>query len=178
MKKLLLAASIILTGTIATTFSSHSLTAEAKVHSLNNTIAKNIKKGTFPHANGKIGTVRKNLKLKKQGNTFYSRSIPKTALWEDEYLFNTSKVTSKSKVTLVSRTYGYLISGNTIEKKVGKELRSYSPTNSVDYARTSFYKAGKYYLGVYNFTSSSDTYTWMAVGTKKAIMKYYDVVFY
>ncbi|RUS49880.1 hypothetical protein QI30_19630 [Kurthia sp. 3B1D] len=65
-----------------------------------------------------------------------------------------------------------------IEKKLGKELNYYDPNNSVDANRTSFYKAGKYYVGVYKFASISDIYTIITVGTKAKTSAHYDIVFY
>lgn len=176
MKKILLATILIISGTFMTSaFLNMNLQAEAKEKSMSSKLAKNLKKGTFPDAYGKIGLLKKNL---KSHNGLLVTPFIKDTIGDDYYVFNSSNPTPNSKIILIERSYTYLISSSSIKKKLGKELKYYSLSNSVQENRTSFYNAGKYYVGIYKFSSISDTYTILQVGTKKAIMNSYDVIFY
>lgn len=179
MKKLLLAASIVFGGSaLLTALPETSLQAEAKEYQMKSNLAKSLKKGTFPGAKGKVGSLKKNLKIKNRNGYWYDPVLKQGTLWEDTYTFNSPNITSNSKVTIIERSYGYLISNASIRKYLGKELKWSGSMSSFDRSRTSFYKAGKYYLYVYKFSSTSDIYTTIATGTKNAICEYYDVDFY
>lgn len=179
MKKLLLAASIVFGGSaLLTALPETSLQAEAKEYQMKSNLAKNLKKGTFPGANGKIGLLRKNLKIKNEGDLWYDPHVVSGTLYGDSYMFKPYGGKPNSKVILIERNYGYLISNASIKKNLGKELKWNGSMNSFDQTRTTFYKAGKYYLYVYKFSSTSDIYTTITVGNKTAIMDYYDVDFY
>lgn len=178
MKKLLLAASIVFGGSaLLIALPETSLQAEAKEYQMKSTLAKSLKKGTFPGAKGKVGSLKKNLKIKNKNGYWYDPVLKQGTIWEDSYTFNSSSVMSNSKVTMIERNYGYLISDASIKKYLGKELKYYNVKYSIDKNRTKFYKAGKYYVYVYKFSSISDTYTTITIGTKNAISSYYDVTF-
>ncbi|WP_010291193.1 hypothetical protein [Kurthia massiliensis] len=146
-----------------------SLQVQAKEYEMKPTFANNLKKGTLPGAQGKVGSLKKNLKLKNREGYWIDPVLKKYTLSEDTYAFRSSKVVS------IDRTYSYLISNASIRKYFGKELNWYGTSESFGRLHWSFYKAGKYYIGVYKFSSSSDIYTTIVVGNKKAIKDYHEL---
>ncbi|WP_010289842.1 hypothetical protein [Kurthia massiliensis] len=163
MKKLLLASLFCLTASSLTpVIPTQTLEASAKEYNITQNFTAKLKKGTFPGAKGKVGSLKKNLKLKKEGNIWVDYSVVSKNNERDAYEFY------KSKVTLIARDYNYLISHSSLRKNFDKPVfENYG---------AKIYKAGKYYVGVYTFSSIAETYTSMTIGTNFATIAYYDIL--
>lgn len=185
MKKLLLAASFIFGGSTFLSFvPDHSLQAEAKQKPLTKTIVKSLKKGTLPKAKGKIGSLRKNVKIKQNTNNyFYDPVQVKETASNDVYVFNSTKVTSEAKVTpnsklvLITRHYNYYMSDASIKKHLGNKLKLKKAPQIYDASEVSFYKIGKYYVCFDKMSQGYLSYTFVKVGTKKALADDYQMKF-
>lgn len=179
MKKLLLAIVLVFSGlTLSNVFPETSLQAAAKEKPLTKTIVKSLKKGTLPQAKGKVGSKKKNLKIKQNSNGYWydPKKVSETN-WEDSYTFNATNVTSNSKVVLIQRQYNYYIPDSSIKKHLGKKLKLKQPPKIGDASEVSFYKVGKYYVCFDKMKQGKASYTFILIGTKKAIADNYQMKF-
>lgn len=174
MKKLLLAAAIVVGASATVTpLLTQQIEASAKTYDMSPAFAKALKKGTMPRLNGKVGMKYKTLKQKEpKGHAFISDrfnfyELNDQSQSRDLYGFKDyEKIAPSHKVTIIMRTYDYLISSSSVEKHFGKPYKAIDMDNKK--VNSYVYKAGKYYVLVLpdKKLNSTDIY----VGTKFAIL--------
>jgi len=184
LKKILLAASVVLVGSTVAPATSSPIEAEAKVDKYGDTwydmkpnFATSLKKGTMPYAKGKIGMTYKELSKKApkdnmyffNGLVYYSHEREKQDF--DDYIFEKGNFNSKSKVKMMHRSYNYLISEKSIRTYFGKPIKKKSLGGN--YGRY-MYKSRRYYMNVTIYSESGYSATIFNLGTKDVIKKDFD----
>ena len=174
MKKLWLAATIAMSGSvIVNPIVGQQIEASAKSYDMSANFAKDLRHGTMPRLNGKVGMTYKTVKKKEpKGKAFISDrfnfyELKDATKSRDLYGFSPKdKMLNSDKVTIILRSYDYLISSKSVEKHFGKPYKAIDSNDEV--TNSYVYKTGKYYTLVFPDKRSGTTEVY--VGTKSAIL--------
>lgn len=164
MKKLLLAISIALGGTAATSIVPN-LTLDAEATSTT-TFVKAMKKGTLPGAKGRVGMTYKQVKKKSPSLSKFYAGDPIGVARVGQYEYGFFSGSQNAKVQLVRRNYHSTstISRSKLEKKIGKP---YSVESYYGFT-TAYYKSGKYSI-VVQWRPSYEKMTTIIVSKKNVV---------